>query len=463
MVKMAITVPEQKPYHNDFQPSDDSIVNGFGMTDRQWWFAVLTITTFSLVLRIVAMMILSVPGHYPGDELGWLSQGEVLSQGTYTIPKDNWIPIQGGKPGDSTAFRTPLFPLFIAAHIMIFGMNVIPLKISLILISSLTGTLIAMLGRETIGRRCGILAATMWAIWPPALFGGYRSDTIMSESIGIFLELTASLALAYSLREGQTKKKWLCVAGTACGLAILTRPYFIVLSGFMFLFVAITNRERKELINSVAFIGCLMTVISPWVLRNYIVMGAPVLSTQSEHIYMGNNQWARGSMDGSVWQLRTEAPQMKALESRYPDIWQTSEVERYRIWSTVGKETVISNLKNPARFIWLESRKFILFFSPLQSWSVGIYRYHYLYTLILPFVLIGFLRKSTRPTFANSAILIMPITSLIIICLAAYYSDRFRYPCEPYFLILSAHGILCVGFNKNCSSDSVLSENTSRA
>jgi len=412
------------------------------LSDSHWWIFVVILMAFAV--RISVMLWLGRTGVYGGDEAEYVALAkQLLRTGRYCNPPvDKWAnPIQGGRPGDPTAFRTPGFPLFLACHYWLFGEHDIFPKITLVLLSSLTCMLVAALGREVFSRSCGLFAGMIWAFWPPAILSGYRADSFYTETLATFLVVASITSFSFLIRKNSSYLPG--IAGLLLGLAILSRPYFILSIPFFFLWMFLLPCLRGSRLRVIAvfFVGLTLT-IGIWLVRNQVVFGKPLLSTQSEHLYMGNNLWARGSMLGDVWTLGVKAPQWEVLRATYPNIWETGELERSEIWKKEGIKSVLYNLSRPRRFIWLELRKALLFWGPFQDWSFGYYRYHYAFAFVLPFVPIGLLSSYRRGLGAGIILLLIPIFAVFVVCMMAYSHDRFRYPIEPFLVLIGSSGMI---------------------
>jgi hypothetical protein len=175
-------------------------------------------------------------------------------------------------------------------------------------------------------------------------------------------------------------------------------------------------------------------------------MGTPVLFTQSDQLYLGNNAWARGSFNGDVFTLKVDAPQFQHLVARHPNFMEMSEVERSKMFSQEAWNAI---KEDPKHFAWLLLRKTFLFMLPMQYWDYhGWYRYNYVYFLF--FVLAAacvFLRIKNLANERYIILLLIPILAVFITTLIIYAFDRYRFVIEPFYLLLGAYGAALL-FNK---------------
>ncbi|NNJ10271.1 hypothetical protein EKD04_008020, partial [Chloroflexales bacterium ZM16-3] len=126
--------------------------------------------------------------------------------------------------------RAPLYPLFLAAHLAIFGKSLTPIFVSQTILSLLNVALVYVIaalgvggwglgtgGRGQMARAPGI-AAILAAVYLP--FASY-GQLLLSETLFTTLLLGALAALGAWARRGGWA--WLAGAGALLGLATLTR------------------------------------------------------------------------------------------------------------------------------------------------------------------------------------------------------------------------------------------------
>ncbi len=375
-----------------------------------------------------------------GDEGEYIELAQQLAQtGEYRTASFIQRLFQGGEPGEPTAYRSPVLPVFLAAHYMLFGPSQTHPRITLGLFSAATCILIALLGRLSGFSAAGLIAASVWAVWPPAVFGPYGADRFYPETLGVFFLVSHVVAVTCLCRTPTTFRAIL--AGSLLGLAVLTRGYLLFLMPLVILHIGSAPMKRRRRLAALAALFA-VAIFGSWIVRNWIVMGKPVLSTQTEAFYLGNNAWARGSFYGDIFELGTKAPQMQALEQKYPDIWRTSEVERSEIWTREGVRCAVDN---PSRFVWLLFRKSLIFWAPTQFWSFGFYRWHYAFAIAIALAPLGILAGFRRGRARAIILLLLPVLATYAATLLTYGQDRYRYVMESFIVLLASIGLVeCV-------------------
>jgi Dolichyl-phosphate-mannose-protein mannosyltransferase len=379
----------------------------------------------------------SSPISFRGDELEYVSLAEtLLKEGRFVTTERKAIVFQGGKPGEPTAFRSPALPLFLAAHYKIFGHSHVFPRLTLIFLSSTICIFLAVIGRCAGYAHAGLLASALWAVNPPSVVGDYSSDRLCSENLGVFFLTGGFTALTlFYLKPGLRR---ITVAGLFLGIAVLSRGYLLFVLPVCAVFIYLFTSVRRWLYLSL-FTLIISLVVGGWATRNLYVMGKPMLSTATDHFYVGNNLWARGSFNGDFNTLGYDAPQIKVIKDRYPNMNEMSEIELSEMWS---REAVRSITSNPRRFAWLLMRKSLVFWGPFQYWSYGAYKKPYLFSFMLIFALFAVIRSRDRHTRRLVMLFSIPAISVFGAELLTYASDRHRFVTEPCIFFLGAIGII---------------------
>lgn len=210
--------------------------------------------------------------------------------------------------GQPTAYRPPLYPCLVAAIVSVGGSN-----LSIGIVQALLG--LATVGLTIgIGRRLGLersrfVAGMLVAVDPILL---YQTCQVMTEILATFL---ATLWLRLLLDSDSLRSRMAC--GIVFGLACLCRPTFWVVVFFLGLiwlarFAGRIFAERKDkyvpgrLVLAIV-LGTVATV-APWVARNAVVMGRPIVTTTHGGytlILPHNPEYTRAIVEqdwGAAWQ-----------------------------------------------------------------------------------------------------------------------------------------------------------------
>lgn len=201
----------------------------------------------------------------------------------YSVLADNLL-TKGEFTWDGTpeTFRTPGYPLFIAAVRAIFVSDFFVTFIQ-ILCTFGSAYLIYLLVRAGFGEVwsvVGVAAAVLFLIEPSVIL---HSLILMPESVFVFLFLAAFYLLLFGNIRYQLA---FVLSGLCLGVAILVRPIAmflpLVIAPFFYVF-----RKEQMLSTRLAqygiFLLVTLTVVSPWIIRNYEVSGVAALSSLSAY------------------------------------------------------------------------------------------------------------------------------------------------------------------------------------
>jgi 4-amino-4-deoxy-L-arabinose transferase-like glycosyltransferase len=183
-----------------------------------------------------------------------------------------------------TAERPPVYPLMIAAVHQLGGTTE---ETQRLVLGSGFGALlivgVGLLGRELAGSRAGLIAATLAALAPfvVAADGSGESEA----AFGPLLVL--ALLVAYRLRRSP-QLGTAAILGLVIGLCTLTRSDGILLLSLPALVLLRSSFERRWHALAVALLTFAL-VLAPWVIRNWVDLGRPVLSTNVGTLIAGTN------------------------------------------------------------------------------------------------------------------------------------------------------------------------------
>lgn len=165
----------------------------------------------------------------------------------------------------ATAFRPPLYPALLGGAYWLFGSHVFVAQVLNIALGTGVVVLVALVAHRYAGRRAAVVAGGLAAVFPPLLA---NDGPPLSEPLGLVLLLGTVLLL------GARQTTW---AGLTTGLLVLTRPsaqgYAAVL--------AVWVLWRFGFRNALRFGALVALVVAPWLVRNWVELGSPVLVTSN--------------------------------------------------------------------------------------------------------------------------------------------------------------------------------------
>lgn len=193
--------------------------------------------------------------------------------------------------GALTAYVSPGFPLFLAGCLSIFGENTIWISLLQCVLSALVCVFIASLTALMLGKRAGIIAGMIAAIYYELIL--WTSGQILTEPLYTFLLAAAVYALvSASVSEKSVDFKF-ALAGFLFGLSALVRPLALAVAlglGILMLLVSLFYKSRR-LKQALIFAAVCLLTMQPWGLRNYFALDYYTLtSLEGGHVlWLGNN------------------------------------------------------------------------------------------------------------------------------------------------------------------------------
>jgi 4-amino-4-deoxy-L-arabinose transferase-like glycosyltransferase len=198
-----------------------------------------------------------------------------LIDGKGYIGNDHMI----ARDGQPTAFYGPIYPFYLAALYTVFGQSQRVVLASHIVLAMATIILIYLLGKRVYGKMEGAIAALAFATLPQII---YYNFLLITETLYIFLTV-AFLFLIATLFQKERPSVWVMAAiGVLFGIIYLCRQVILV---FPIIFLpALWLRYGKNgyallLRPTLIFVVAALLVVAPWVVRNYVTFGEPLMGT----------------------------------------------------------------------------------------------------------------------------------------------------------------------------------------
>jgi len=253
-----------------------------------------------------------------------------------------------------TAFLSPGYPCFLAAIYGIFGHHYAVSRLAQAVLGALLVLPVFYLARSLFGELEALLAALAAALYP---FFLYYTGILITETLYIVLLATGVLA-AVQVSKGAGN-----LAAIACGVVFAAT--FHVRSGILLampllwagMLLAQPKQWRRVALTVIAF----AVVVAPWVIRNAMVLGHPVLlpTNGAVNLWMRNHPEVVGpEMEEVGLGLRPDiGDHLRRKEALVmPDFGGADEVERSRM---LRRQMVGFILANPRYFGSLCARRFI--------------------------------------------------------------------------------------------------------
>jgi hypothetical protein len=234
---------------------------------RRWLPALLAVFLLALTPRLgyLAVRWLILPD-WNVDAIGYNQLAlNLLERGIFSINSE--------PPYQSDAIRTPAYPAFLGLVYLVFGPQPRAVLMAQAILDSFTALVaVAIVWRLTHHLRASLIAGALYALYPVAW--RYCAELYVE------IALTAVVAVAFWLLVEATcaEKAHVRIAaglGAACGLAVLIKPNVIALPLIVVCVLLASQRLRRS---AAVFAAALLLLLTPWVIRNMVVFGRPMLS-----------------------------------------------------------------------------------------------------------------------------------------------------------------------------------------
>lgn len=267
---------------------------------RRFLLRLVAIVAFALAIRLAYALHQGPKLVVGGDALVFHDLANLLADGHGYVQPAGWA--QGHSI--PTADHPPLYPLVLAIASKLGGTGFGAHRVVSCLLGAGTVGAVGFLGRRVAGERTGLIVAVIAAVYPMLWV---VDGSLMSESLyGLLIAL--SLLAAYALRDAPSDRR-AALMGVLLGLAVLTRSEALGLVPLLALPVALRVGARRWRRTAVMLVGFAL-VVSPWLVRNWIVFDQPLLSNNSGSLLAGAN--CDGTYHGrflGLWRLDCIPPE----------------------------------------------------------------------------------------------------------------------------------------------------------
>ena len=245
-----------------------------------FWAVLGAIAALAFVMRAVYALHWAPPLSFLEDDTFFSWSARQIAQGHgYVQPLTALVQ----KPAPPTAEHPPLYPLLLAAFMKLGLASLGAQRMVNVVLGTVTVVLVACLGRQIAGPRTGLVAAVLCAAYP--VFIG-ADGAIMSETLLGTLVAGSLLVAVRCLQQASLRQ--VGALGVLIGLAALTRSEAVLLWPLLVLPIALRSPRLPLKVAAVAAAGSFV-VIAPWVVRNWVTLGRPVLSDNQGTTVAGAN------------------------------------------------------------------------------------------------------------------------------------------------------------------------------
>lgn len=340
-------------------------------------------------------------------------------------------------PGQPTATRTPGTSLTLAPVYAMFGRSFAMGRVWFCVLSALTCVLAVWLGTICFNRGVGLIAGIGLALYPAH---AYSAMHFVSETPFGFWMLLALIVTAYGYKQQRGGWGVNILAGALWAMAVYTRPQLLLavpIAGGLAVLASVM-RDREHLKRFAVQAAVLALVLSPWVMRNAVVMGKPTLSTITGYGLWGshNELTFKDPAYRGGWIKASEL-----IDADHP--LSGGEVERNAQATRYGKQAILAHID---RMPGLVTAKLWRLVTPIKDTDNRMVQIAFAggWFLVAPLMLIG-LAVAFKRTPATAWLLMLPILATVASTVIYYGSDRFRDSVAPSFIIFAAAGVCWAG------------------
>lgn len=330
-----------------------------------------------------------------------------------------------------TAYRPVGYPVFLSLVYAIVGPNPIAAKVIQAILDSAIVVLLPRLLPLT-SDKIKIRVAIAWALFPPAIL---YPNLLMTESVyTVFLVSAATLYT--SVNKGRTND---LLVGALLGVLTLMRPASVMLFiGLAAIDLAVNKLPRRVVLISIA----LVIVVTPWIVRNWIVMGEPLLTTSSGiNLLIGNNPNTNGSYSSNFAPAGFEMVSNESVKDRMAFHSALSYI------AARPDKFIVNGFKKFAHFF---SSEFYLLISQFGRTSllgdgkvaekyasvslIPVFVVNLGYAIVLLVGWIGFLASPKNTLWYFFAAL---LSTLLLVHFVTFGGNRFHFPLMPFFAVFA--------------------------
>lgn len=223
------------------------------------WFLPLVLGAIALALRLGYWLGFTAQRRLTSDAYQYNALAANIAHGK------GYVDVYPQLALHATAFRPPLYPALLGGIYAAVGVHPGVGRFVNVLLGMGVVVLTYFLVKRFVSLAAGIVAAAAVAVSPNLI----ANDTFtLSEPLGTLLLIGAVWALL--------SRRWFA-AGVATGALILTRPSAQFLLPVLAVWIIVAANWRGAL----RYAAVAVLIITPWLVRNWVELGAPVLATSN--------------------------------------------------------------------------------------------------------------------------------------------------------------------------------------
>lgn len=359
-----------------------------------------------------------------------------------------------GHPTGPTAIVPPLYPCFLAMIFKGFGVFSAASAIVILsihcLVSAFTCVPLYHVARTLFGRETGYLTAAALALHPSSVW--YAVNTIWDTTFFTFLGVLM-ISLTFLLPQNLSYKTS-AAFGAFVGCVALLKSAILAFYPFALIWLLLQRPLGWQKTICRIIVMCVLTgvVMSPWILRNYLIFGRVMFrSNFGLELKLENCS--------ATWEALEKTGDSNVFSLQHPTI----NSHEFRLYQKVGElrymdmclekaKTFIRN--HPGKYMILTLKRISYLWTGGwgrdNNWvgnfdaSFSLSGLKKLFLLLpLPFALIG-IALAIRRRLSHVSLPILYILALPGVYYLTHVCSRFRYPIEPILLMFAVYGFFAL-------------------
>ena len=272
--------------------------------NRTAWVVMGGLFVLAIIVRAVAALVIGVSAPLSDDEPEYYEMAVHIAEGK-GYSRNN--PLSANHELVATAYRVPGPSIVLAAGFEIIRNNSPAIaRLFSAFIASFGPPLMYLLVRRAASPSAALLAGLACAVYPTYVYFSLR---VFSQPYFVPMLLLGLLTTVWAIEE---RSRWLSlIAGIVWGLTGMVRPEGFPIAALFTLYLFAKREWRRGIYIAIGA----WIILTPWVIRNHIVLGRTVLlATEAGETLLGANNPQR--TDGPRWWGLSEIPSCCSLATR---------------------------------------------------------------------------------------------------------------------------------------------------
>jgi 4-amino-4-deoxy-L-arabinose transferase-like glycosyltransferase len=229
----------------------------------------ISLILFAALLMNAAIVLAGLPEVRPLALTYSMGFGDLYDAIAKNLDKGNGYRVESTM--SSTMLREPGYPFLLAAVFKLGGYGIQQARVACVLMAFGAALVLLRLGRKITGdATTALVAALLFLLYPGTLVAEARAGI---EIPSLFTAAVFMLVLYRAVEKRCTRRYW--AAGLLLGAAALVRSQILLFPLFLLLYLLPAAKgwvERGKVVGRIAMLAvAALVVMSPWIIRNYIL------------------------------------------------------------------------------------------------------------------------------------------------------------------------------------------------